>query len=197
MQMADREHRKTALLIMGSTRASRNCPRITQWIAGIGRAYLNCEIVDLHDWQLPDDEPAIPAIGPYAQAHTRAWSEKIKSADAVIFVTPQYNWGYPAALKNAIDHLYDEWHKKAAAIVTYGGHGGGKCSKQLKQVAKGVKLHVVKPAPAIVLPKAVIRENAPFDPVRDFAKHVPAIEKMFANLSAAIGTAPRWWRFFA
>ena len=47
----------------------------------------------------------------------------------------QYNWGYPAALKNALDFLYKEWHNKPAGIISYGGHGGGKAAAQLQQVS--------------------------------------------------------------
>ena len=182
--------RKNVLLIMGSTRAARICPRITEWVAQIGRGCtdLDCEVVDLMDWPLPmDDEPAIPAKGMvYAQAHTQAWSEKIKSADAVVFVTPQFNWGYPAAVKNAIDHLYHEWRNKPAAIVTYGGHGGGKCAEQLRQVAGAVKMRIVATAPGIWLPEGVIREDAPFNPERDFGSHVASIQNAFTELSDQI-----------
>ena len=185
--------KKAVLLIMGSTRASRICPQITAWIARIGQACtgFNYEIIDLVDWPLPmDDEPAIPAKGePYVQAHTRAWSEKIRSADAVVFVTPQYNWGYPAVLKNAIDHLYHEWRNKPAAIVSYGGHGGGKCAEQLKQVGNGVKMRMVPTAPGIVLSEAVIRGGAAFEPDRDFAQHVPDIEKALTELTDHVNAA--------
>ncbi|MEI9905113.1 MAG: NAD(P)H-dependent oxidoreductase [Asticcacaulis sp.] len=59
---------------------------------------LACELVDLKDWHLPmDDEPAIPASGVYAQDHSLAWSRKIAAAPGFVFVSPQYNWGYPAA----------------------------------------------------------------------------------------------------
>jgi NAD(P)H-dependent FMN reductase len=184
---------KNVLLIMGSTRAGRICPKITQWVAQIGQQCtdLNYEVVDLANWSLPmDDEPVIPAKGaPYATAHTRAWSEKIKSADAVVFVTPQFNWGYPAVVKNAIDHLYHEWRDKPAAIVTYGGHGGGKCAEQLRQVAGAVKMRVVPTAPGIWLPESVIREDASFDPERDFAAHATAIETALAELADQINAA--------
>jgi NAD(P)H-dependent FMN reductase len=184
------ESKKAVLLIMGSARASRICPKVAQWIVQIGQANtdLAYEIVDLADWPLPmDDEPEIPAKGvPYAQAHTRAWSEKIRSADAVIFVSPQYNWGYPAVLKNAIDHLYHEWRNKPAVIMTYGGHGGGKCAEQLKQVAGSVKMRVVPTAPAIVLPDAVIRESASFEPEHDFKQHLACIQTALAELADQI-----------
>jgi NAD(P)H-dependent FMN reductase len=179
----------SVFVIMGSTRAGRVCPTVAEWIAQFGRARndFRYEIIDLADWPLPvDDEPAIPATGRCAQAHTRAWSEKIGSANAVIFVTPQYNWGYPAVLKNAIDHLYREWRDKPAVIVTYGGHGGSKCSEQLKQVAGAVRLRLVPTAPALVLPEPVIREGVALDPNRDFNQQVTSVEDAFSELASLL-----------
>jgi NAD(P)H-dependent FMN reductase len=160
----------------------------SSWVAlGREQTGFRYEVIDLKNWPLPmDDEPALPAItakGRYAQVHTNAWSEKIISAGAVIFVTPQYNWGYPAALKNAIDHLYGEWRDKAAVIVTYGGHGGTKCAEQLQQVADAVKLRLVPTKPALLLPEKVIREGATLDPKRDFNRHVASVELAFAELT--------------
>jgi NAD(P)H-dependent FMN reductase len=183
---------KTILLIMGSTRASRICPKITEWIAGIGHAEtaLTFETIDLSQWRLPmNDEPAIPAIGPYMQPHTKAWSEKITNAAGIVFVTPQYNWGYPAALKNAIDHLYREWHSKPVVIVTYGGHGGSKCAKQLRQIAAAVKMKIVSKAPGITLSNAIIRENAPFEPERDFRRHKKPVKKALIRLARHLKAA--------
>jgi NAD(P)H-dependent FMN reductase len=67
--------------------------------------------------------------------------------------------GCPAALKNAIDHLYREWRDKPAAIVSYGGHGGGKCASQLREVLSGIKIRVVPEMPGLTLAKAVIEAN--------------------------------------
>lgn len=180
---------KTVLLIMGSTRASRVCPQVAAWVAGIGRACTEFvyEVVDLASWPLPmDDEPGIPAMGSYVQAHTLAWSDKIKSADAVIFVTPQYNWGYPAILKNAIDHLYHEWRAKPVMIVTYGGHSGDKCGHQLEQVAAAVKMSLVATSPGLVLPEDVIRKGASLDPDRDFDRHRDAVRNALMELATRI-----------
>lgn len=188
------DHEKTVLLIMGSTRAGRICPRITEWVAQIGRGCsdFDYQIVDLVDWLLPmDDEAAIPAIGPYSQPHTRAWSDRIKSADAVIFVTPQFNWGYPAVLKNAVDHLFREWRDKPAAIVTYGGHGGTRCATQLRQVAMSVKMRVVATSPAIRLPEAVIRQGAEFEPNRDFQRYRYKVQRAVEELVAQVNGRER------
>lgn len=189
--------RKVVLMIMGSTRAGRKCPQITAWLRALAmRAcpHLAFEVVDLADWPLPmDDEPGIPALGRYAQDHTVAWSEKIQAAQAVVFVTPQFNWGYPAALKNAIDHLYREWRDKPAAIVTYGGHGGTRCARQLRRVAASVGMSVVPAAAALALPDAVIRDGASLDPDRDFQAAVPRVTTAFMQLADRIDGHERLW----
>jgi len=46
------------------------------------------------------------------------FAEKIKAADGVIIVTPEYNGGYPASLKNAIDLLHPEWHRKPGYVIS-------------------------------------------------------------------------------
>lgn len=150
------------LVIIGSVRPQRIGPDVAAWVIEIGREAVPAtfELVDLRDWPLPmGDEPGIPAHGGYEQPHTRAWGAKIDSVDGYVFVTPQYNWGYPAALKNAIDHLYAEWRGKPAAIVTYGGHGGGKCAAQLRQVLSGLKMQIADTMPALTLPVGQVQAN--------------------------------------
>jgi len=183
------------LLILGSVRAQRICPAVADCVAQLmqdGYPHLALRIADLAHWPLPlDDEPSMPALNRYASAHTRAWSEEVQAADACIFVTPQYNWGYPAALKNAIDHLYREWHDKPALIITYGGHGGGKCAAQLAQVLAAVKMRVVATMPGIVLHETVIRAGAAFDAERDFAPHAASVAQALDVLHAMLDAGPR------
>lgn len=178
------------LIIMGSTRAGRICPVMSEWIADVGRSCTGFafELIDLSQWSLPmDDEPGIPAAHGYTQPHTKAWSAKVSGADAIVFVTPQYNWGYPAPLKNAIDHLYKEWNGKPAAIVTYGGHGGTKCAEQLRQVAGAVKMQLVTTAPAIELSDDVIRHGATVNPGVDFQSHAASVRQAFQELMMLVG----------
>ncbi|WP_210276145.1 NADPH-dependent FMN reductase [Bartonella sp. HY038] len=130
-------------IIIGSVRKGRIGPQIASWVKDEISANFSAEVIDLKDWNLPmDDEPNLPAEGIYLNCHTRLWSEKISSGDAYIFVFPQYNWGYPAALKNAIDHLYHEWGNKPALIISYANKGGGKAATQLRQVLQGVHMNV-------------------------------------------------------
>src|SRR5690606_35430527 len=90
--------------------------------------------------------------GKYQQSHTKDWSKIVAPADGYIWVTPEYNNGYPAALKNAIDFLYQEWNRKAVAFVSYGNIAGGTRSvQQLKQVASELQMAAVKSAITIPL----------------------------------------------
>src|SRR2546426_6577627 len=73
-----------------------------------------------------------PSMGRYQQPHTKRWAAKIASLDAFVFVSPEYNHGIPAALKNAIDFLFAEWKDKAAGFVSYGGAGGARAVEQLR-----------------------------------------------------------------
>lgn len=183
-------HGYRILVIMGSTRARRLCPDIAAWVAEVGREAIPAqfEIVDLKNWPLPvDDEPGIPALGDYAFEHTRAWSRQVAEAHAVVFVTPQYNWGYPAPLKNALDHLYKEWAGKPAVIVTYGGHGGDKCARQLRQVLKGLKMKPVATMPGFRLSHDRIKANTgAIDPATEFAKHGKTLSRAFAELETVL-----------
>ena len=178
------------LVILGSTRKGRICHKVAAWVAEIGREATGAsfELADLRDWPLPmDDEPAIPAMGVYDNDHTLAWSRHVSEGDAVVFVTPQYNWGYPAPLKNALDHLYAEWRGKPAVIVTYGGHGGGKCALQLRQVTEGLNMRPVHTMPGLRIPRALIEANdGGLEPERDFAGDLPDVRQAFAELKAAL-----------
>lgn len=192
-------HANAVFVIVGSTRARRLCRQIADWVAEVGRDAIpgRIEVVDLKDWPLlMDDEPGIPALGSdYASERTRAWSRKVSEAQAFVFVTPQYNWGYPAPLKNALDHLYGEWAGKPAMIVTYGGHGGGKCARQLRQVLKGLKMTPIRSTPRFVLAHDRIKANTgSIDAAVEFARERKALERAFAQLATALrGRRPLAW----
>jgi NAD(P)H-dependent FMN reductase len=104
------------------------------------------ELVDIADYQLPlYDEPMPPSYGQYTNKHTKAWSDKIASFDAYVFVTPEYNHSTSGALKNAIDFLYREWNNKAAGFVSYGGHASGaRAVEHLRQIMAEVMIATVR-----------------------------------------------------
>jgi NAD(P)H-dependent FMN reductase len=199
VQSAGQISAQRVLVIVGSVRTRRIGPQMAEWIARIGRDVVDAEfeIIDLKEWPLSmSEEPGIPAIDDYMFEHTHAWSQKIAAAHGFVFVTPQYNWGYPAPLKNALDHLYKEWANKPAVIVTYGGHGGGKCGRQLKQVLKGLKMRPIAVRPAFTLTHDQIKANTgTIDPVAEFGTRDVKLRKAFSQLANKLSTARSgtWW----
>jgi NAD(P)H-dependent FMN reductase len=94
------------------------------------------------------DSQILPAAleGHYPHEVVQRWSDVIRGCDGLVFVTPEYNHGYPAVLKNAIDWLWDEWKSKPAGIVSYssGPIGGARGTEQLKLVLSYVGLRVTQ-----------------------------------------------------
>jgi NAD(P)H-dependent FMN reductase len=124
-------------VIVGSTRPGRKAEDVARWVMEIARLRSDAiyELVDIQDFNLPLlDEPVPPSMGQYSKPHTLKWAAKIDEYDGFVFVTPEYNHGTSAALKNAIDFLYKEWNNKAAGFVGYGSAGGARAVEQLRLV---------------------------------------------------------------
>jgi NAD(P)H-dependent FMN reductase len=122
-------------IVIGSTRPERKAAAVAQWIYDIAslKGGAEFEIVDIAEFALPLlDEPLPPSMGQYTHQHTKRWGEKIETFDGFVFITPEYNHGTSAALKNAIDFLYREWNNKAAGFVSYGTTGGIRAVEHLR-----------------------------------------------------------------
>nr|WP_282570338.1 NADPH-dependent FMN reductase [Bosea sp. F3-2] len=93
------------------------------------------------------DEPAHPAAQRHVNDATKRWSVSVDSADAYIFVTPEYDYFPPAALLNAVQIIMREWGYKPAGVVSYGGVSGGLRSSQvLRQLLGNVNVHALPQA---------------------------------------------------
>lgn len=117
-----------ATIIVASTRPSRVGHLIGDWVEQETEAFkgfTEVELVDLAERDLPFmNEPHHPRLKRYVHQHTLDWSATVSEADAFIFVMPEYNYGYNAELKNAIDYLHREWQYKPVGLVSYGGVSG-------------------------------------------------------------------------
>jgi NAD(P)H-dependent FMN reductase len=140
-------------VIIASTRQNRNGEKVARWYHSIAsrRHDLEAELVDLRDYPLPflyaARSPGSGEIAPEAGD----WAAKIAPADGYVLVTPEYNRGYPGELKNALDHLYRQWNRKAVGIVSYGGMAGGaRAAEQLRLVA--IELQMAPIREGIVIP---------------------------------------------
>jgi NAD(P)H-dependent FMN reductase len=156
------------LVIIGSTRPGRVGPAVADWIVDRARAHDEFEVrvADLAAIDLPMfNEPKHPRFGQYEHQHTKDWSAIVAPADAIVFVIPEYNYGFNAATKNAIDYLNAEWQNKPAGIVSYGGVAAGtRATQMLKQVLSALKVVPVAEAVNIPFVHQHLDENGRFKP---------------------------------
>jgi NAD(P)H-dependent FMN reductase len=160
-------------LIIGSTRKGRFGPTVAEWFLGHAqrRGDLAVDVIDLARIPLPVVQQVEPVVnGFYPAPEVVAFAERIGAADAFVVVTPEYNHGYPASLKLAIDSVYTEWNAKPVAFVSYGGLAGGtRAIEQLRQVF--AELHAVTIREAICFgmahqqfgPDGVLRDSGAAD----------------------------------
>lgn len=143
-------------VIVASTRPGRVGRQIGDWFAALAASHGRFEVhlVDLAELNLPfHDEPNQPSDGgPYLHEHTQRWSAIVKASDAFVLVMPEYNRGYPAPLKNALDYLYHEWRHKPVGIVSYGMTSAGlRAAELIKPVLVALKMLVVPEAVSVPL----------------------------------------------
>ncbi len=125
-------------VIICSTRPGRVGKAVGDWFDGAARQHggFDVELVDLAEMNLPIyDEPKHPRLKQYEHEHTKRWSASVDSADAFVFVTPEYNHGPPPSLVNALNYVYVEWTYKPAGFVSYGGVSGGMRAVQSEKLA--------------------------------------------------------------
>jgi NAD(P)H-dependent FMN reductase len=115
-------------------------------IATLALKDLTFTLCDLRMEQLPFlDDPTPPIMGQYSQGKVQDWADKISRYDGFLIVTPEYNHGYPAVLKNALDLIYKEWNGKPVAFVSYGAVSGGiRAVEQLRQVVIELRMIPLK-----------------------------------------------------
>lgn len=183
-------------IVMGSTRPGRRCDQVARWVHDEATTWwsgrtstVEFAVVDLAEHDLPLlDEPAPAAIGGYVHEHTRRWSALIASFDGFVFVTPEYNHGMPAALKNAIDYLFDEWNDKAAGFVSYGFTGGVRAVEQLRLALAEVKVAGVRSQVALNLYRDfTISDMAQPGRFTPADHHRPVLHRMLDELIAWSG----------
>jgi NAD(P)H-dependent FMN reductase len=147
-------------VIVGSTRQGRFSEKPAHWILQHlkARAGVDARLLDLRDFPMPFfDQPAPPAMpgrAAYDNEVVKRWTAEIARSDGFVFVTPEYNYGPPAVLKNALDWVYPEWNRKAAAFVSYGSVAGARSVQQLREAA--IELQLAPIRSSVHIPAAVL-----------------------------------------
>jgi NAD(P)H-dependent FMN reductase len=130
-------------VIVGSTREGRFSEKPAKWILQLlkKREGVNARLLDLRDFPMPFfDQPATPGRPPFAHEVVQKWTAAIAQSDGFVFVTPEYNYGPSAVLKNAIDWVYPEWNRKPVSFVSYGSAMGVRSVQQLRETAIELQL---------------------------------------------------------
>src|SRR5436853_7423691 len=180
----------TISVIVGSTRQGRFSEKPAQWILQHlrKREGIDARLLDLRDFPMPFFDqavsPATPGRAPYEHEVVKKWTAQIAASDGFVFVTPEYNYGSSAVLKNAIDWVYPEWNRKAAAFVSYGSAMGARAVQQLRETAIEIQMAPVRSSVHI--------------PVAALLAHYPgrAVDKGLAELEKQANTVIddlTWW----
>ena len=130
-------------IIIGSTRPNRYGRQIADWIKTITDEDTEntYTYLDLQKINLPFlDEPKLPAEGDYVQESTKQWAELVDAQDGFLIISPEYNHGVVAPLKNALDTLFGEWRNKPVGFVGYGAMGGARAIEQLVGIAVNLEM---------------------------------------------------------
>jgi NAD(P)H-dependent FMN reductase len=160
---------RTLQIIIASTRPGRVGLPVAEWIHGVAvkhGGFEHVELVDLAEWNLPFmDEPNHPRLRRYEHQHTRDWSATVDRADAYLLVMPEYNYGFTAPLKNALDYLHQEWAYKPVGLVSYGGvAAGARAAQMIKQVLTTLRMMPLPEAVQIPFVTQVIDEDGAVRP---------------------------------
>lgn len=173
-------------VILGSTRPGRLGTAVAEWAAERARSHGGFDVafVDLESFDLPLlDEPHHPRLQRYEHDRTKRWSESVASADAYLFVTPEYDYFPSAALINALQCLAVEWAYKAAAVVSYGGVSGGlRAAQELRQLLGNLNVMAIpQTVPVPFFSKFIDAEGT-------FAPEQPVVD----GLAQTLGELAKW-----
>lgn len=176
-------------IILGSTREGRFSDKAGAWIKGeLDKiADVEAEVLDLRDYPMPFfSEAETPGYKskPYTEPVVARWTAKIAEGEAYIIVAPEYNHGYPAVLKNALDWVYQEWNNKPVAFVSYGSAMGARTVEQLRQVAVELQMAPIRNA-----------LHMPYDIIVAIGKGMPAAEAFAPYVERLGGLSAQllWW----
>ncbi|RRD36443.1 NAD(P)H-dependent oxidoreductase [Leucobacter sp. OH2974_COT-288] len=137
-------------VIVGSVRPNNVCSEISKWAlnefsTAVDTDSVKFETVDLGEINLPlYNEPFSPAQGkPRVHDHTVAWATLINDYDGLVFLLPEYNGSYTAAVKNAIDYLSAEWKEKPVSYIAYSWSSGQSVAAEFTKLAKRMGMNLL------------------------------------------------------
>jgi NAD(P)H-dependent FMN reductase len=176
-------------VITGTTRPGRFSEKVAEWVMEhvSARDDVSSELIDLRHHPLPFFDQAPPARTgrEYPTDAAATLGRSVDRGDGYVILTGEYNHGYPAVLKNALDHTFVEWRRKPVSFVGWGNVGGARAIEQLRQVSVEFEMaplrHAVHILPDVMVP--AMRAD-PFD-TGVFAPLEPRLSALVEDLL--------WW----
>lgn len=173
-------------VVLASTREGRRGEKIANWFLPIAQEDTRFEasLADLKQYDLPffaDEVEPSDRNKSYPEPKVQAWSDVIDSSGAVIFIMPEYNRAVSAPLKNAIDHLYEEWLDKPLGIIGYGTRGA---QEAIDSLSNTIRIMRWKVAPSIVGIKQVKKSLDDKGQLMDDAEYKKTARQMLDQLAA-------------
>ena len=175
-------------VILASVRPQRRGEAFARWALGLleGLEGVSVELIDLEAWPIPSfnhPAPAVVAEKSYPEGSlSLRWAQKIASFDGFVIVTPEYNYGYPGQLKNALDQINAPWNYKPVAFVGYGGvAAGARAVQQLRLVVNELRMIPVRDDVSIRLIGLAVDERG------------WPTEELYLKRGAAMATELVWW----
>jgi NAD(P)H-dependent FMN reductase len=178
------------LIIIASTRPGRVGLPVAHWFEAraVAHAGFDVAVADLAELNLPFmDEPSHPRLQQYTQQHTKHWSGIVSVSDAFAFVMPEYNNGFNAPLKNAIDFLHHEWKYKPVGIVSYGGVSAGtRAAQMIRPVLTTLKLSPLAEAVSIPFVRQFLDDDGTIQPNEIMLQSATAMLDELLRVEAAL-----------
>lgn len=174
-------------VVISTTRENRFADKPTQWLLKQIESHpeLSPELLDLRAFPMPFfDEQTAPAYAPPRCEAARSWAARIGEMDGFIFVTAEYNRSIPAVLKNALDYAYQEFNRKPAAFLGYGGVGAARAIEQLRLICIELQLAPLRNAVHIAMEQYLAVLNGERQ-IEDFEFLNTSATSMLRDLS--------WW----
>jgi NAD(P)H-dependent FMN reductase len=177
-------------VVQGTTRQDRFSQLVSRWVVGYlsARREAEVELIDLRDYPLPffDEKPPALTGRDYPSGEVAELGRALDRADGYVILTAEYNHGYPAVLKNALDWTFVEWRRKPISFVGWGNVGGARAIEQLREVAVEFEMaplrHAVHILPDVMRPARTITDP---DDVSAFATLEPKLAALAEDLT--------WW----
>jgi len=175
-------------IILGSTRPARFGDKPAAWITELAtrQGAFEVELLDLRDWKLPfyNEDHSLGMNPAVSEPLAKKWADKIGEADAYILVSPEYNHGPSAVIKNALDYAYKEWNHKPVGFVSYGSAGGARAVEQLRLNAVELQMAPIRQAVHIMAPWMLVDEKGNLKP--------GALDS-YSDAAAAMLSQLEWW----